>query len=72
MAKIPDEERDPEAVILDELMAYMNKAGARAKLRLMHHVMHKYFPLGDWVPEIKGPVRLVPPEAPLPPVIKES
>ena len=67
MGKIPEEERDPEAVVMDEIMAYMNKASARARVRLMHHIMHKYFPLGDWVPELKAPVRLVPPETPMGP-----
>ena len=70
MHSIPTEERDPEAVIMDAVMHYMNSVGERSRVRLMFHLQHKYFPDGDFVPRITQPIRLSPRgsgPAPMPP-----
>ena len=42
---------DPEVQAMNEAINYMEKADGRTRERYIHHLVHRYFPKGSFVPE---------------------
>lgn len=68
--KVREEERDPEAIVMDVAMHYMNHADERGRQRFMMHMQHRYFPDGVFMPVLKDRTtltpRAVPDQGPIP------